>query len=112
MKTIQLILPLGLGLALLIDYIAFPKRARRAWLAMSLVFIVAGSLALFPEPLMLVADFLGVGRPVDVVLYVGLAIMTREFFLSRIRDRELHRELTTLTRELAIARAQNSKTVA
>lgn len=106
MKAIQLLLPIAFVFVLLIDRIAFPKRARRAWRAMAGVFFIAGFFAIFPAPLRLIADLLGVGRPVDVVLYIGLAVLVREFFLSRIRDRELRREITTLTRELAVAHAR------
>ena len=102
----RLIFPAVLLGVLIVDRIAFPKAARRAWWALAGVFALAGLGAVYPEPIQAIASEMGIGRAVDLVLYLAVAILVREFFLSRIRDQELQRELTQLTRTLAVLGAQ------
>lgn len=102
----KFLFPLALVSILVIDYWALPKSARRAWQVLAFTFGGAALLALYTEPLTIVSQWLGVGRPVDAVLYIAVAILVREFFLTRIRHRETQTQLTTLTRALAIQSAQ------
>lgn len=105
MKPIQLLIPGVLVALVLVDRLAFPKRAKRAWTLMALLFALGAGLALYPQPLEFLARQFGVGRPVDFLIYLALAVLIREFFLSRIRHRELARQITLLSREIAISNA-------
>src|SRR6185312_16392125 len=90
-----------------LDYICLPKSARRAWRFMALILGGGAAFALYQKPLDLLPKLLGVGRPVDAVLYLVTAILVREFFLSRFRHRETQAQITQLVRELAIERAKH-----
>ncbi len=97
---------LALIALLILDRIFLPKSAHRAWTLMAVTFSLAAVSAIFTKPLEELAHALGVGRPVDLVIYILVIIGVREFFIARVRHRELHRELTRLVRELAMEKAK------
>lgn len=64
---------------------------------------VGGAVAvLFPRLLSRVADYLGIGRGVDVVLYVGMMALTYLVFRMMIRLYVIEREITTLVQHIAL----------
>ena len=91
-----------LALILVIDWIFLPKQARRAFWIMASVFGAMGVLSLFPEMLSRLASLVGIGRGVDLLLYVALIVLIREYFLSRARQSALEGQLTQLVRQIAI----------
>jgi len=88
-----------------VDWMFLPSSARRSRRLLAGVFFIAGLLALSPEPLFALTGWLGVGRPVDMVMYFSVAVLVRELFISRARVSVLERDLTRLVRVSAIRNA-------
>jgi hypothetical protein len=93
---------------LVIDGIFLPRSSRRMLRLLAVLFAGAALVAIFQEPLFFLASRLGVGRPVDLVMYVVVVILVRELLLSRARFVQLESQVTTLARAEALrsARAQ------
>ena len=93
-------------LLLLVDRIFLPRSARRAWTLMACFMGVAAALSLSPGLLASVSGWLGVGRPVDLILYLTTVLLLREVFLSRARSDRTLRALTQITRAQAMSTAR------
>lgn len=77
-----------------------------AWIALW----VAASVAIFdPDILARIATFLGIGRGVDLVLYVSILAFSIAFFLVYLRFRRLDEQLTQIIRHLAIRDAERDE---
>lgn len=82
------------------------------WLRMGSVRVFASALTLIcfagiyfiwvPRNLTLVANWLGVGRGADLLLYIFLTFVMFELLIVRIRDKEQSELITRLARRLAI----------
>ncbi len=95
-----------------IGYLVFLRRNKLPFHIVTVfAMLAAGGLAvLFPESTDQIANSVGVGRGVDLITYVlEVAVM---FVLIHYYTKfvELQRQLTTLTREMAILRAELDKT--
>ncbi len=67
--------------------------------------LLAAAAVLFPRLLTQVAQFLGVGRGADLLLY-GLTVVFLGYVASSYRRmRQMEQQVTTLARELALRRA-------
>jgi len=90
-----------------IGYLVFLRRNRLP-IHIVVVFVIlgAGAIAvLFPERTDVVANYMGVGRGVDLITYlfeVAAIFILIHYYTKFV---ELQRQMTTLTRELAILRA-------
>ncbi|MEO8707185.1 MAG: DUF2304 domain-containing protein [Kofleriaceae bacterium] len=107
--VIRILLLLGLAT---IGWFIFLRRNRLPFHIMT-VFVLIGFAALaviFPDLTQDVADLVGVGRGADLVTYI--AIVSVMFVLLHYYTKfvELQRQLTTVTRELAILRAEVDRT--
>jgi hypothetical protein len=91
---------------LIVDKIFMPKHAKRAWQMMAFAYSFAIIFALFPGILTSIAEVLGIGRGVDVIIYCLSFILIREIFISRSRQNSSERQMTILTRQFAIFNAQ------
>lgn len=91
---------------LAVDFVFLPRASRRAWLMLVAAFGAASTMALFPGEWGAVAHWLGVGRPVDVLIYAATALLVREMFLARARYTRHEAQITELVRALAIERAR------
>jgi len=94
-----------------IGYLVFLRRNKLPFHILTVFAMLgAGGLAvLFPESTDQIANSVGVGRGVDLITYVlEVAVM---FVLIHYYTKfvELQRQLTTLTREMAILRAEVDK---
>jgi len=89
------------------DWIFLPKQARRGFWLMAAVFALIGVLAFLPGLLNRAAALVGIGRGVDLVLYLAVIGLIREYFLSRARQGALEAQLTQLVRQLAIDRPKS-----
>jgi hypothetical protein len=108
MRPIQFILIGGLLSLLVIYWYAFRSALWNRMLA--LVFLVAGLFAvLFPEYTTVIAEWLGVGRGTDLVMYLFFltAIFIGALFFSKIA--RVERCQTEIVRALAIANARSAK---
>lgn len=91
-------------------FILWPARgARRLALRRigTLLLVVAAIAAIiFPQALSAVAEWLGVGRGADLLLYGTVIAFVGWAFLSRMERRRLERQITLLARAQALAHAQ------
>lgn len=68
----------------------------------SLVWILVGVVAVWPDTTYLVADLVGITRGADLVLYLGLLLAFFILFRNAVRMEKIERNLATLVRELAL----------
>ena len=78
---------------------------RREGLAWAVVWLATGLAILLPDLTIVVAKGVGIGRGADLVLYCTVIVMLVGFFMVYARLRRLRRDLTLLTRHLAIREA-------
>jgi hypothetical protein len=90
---------------IIFDAVSLSRAARRAWYALTLVFVVAAATAIFPGILAAVSRELGVGRGTDAVLSFVVVVLIRELVLTRWRLLQLERALTKVVRSEAIQHA-------
>lgn len=69
--------------------------------------IGSGAAILFPHVLTRVANFLGVGRGTDLLLYALVIAFIGSLAMASRRATELGRRLTAVTRELALLEARH-----
>ena len=75
---------------------------RREGLAWAFVWLATGVAIARPGLTIVVAKALGIGRGADLVLYCTVIVMLVGFFMVYARLRRLRRDLTLLTRHLAL----------
>ena len=78
---------------------------RREGLAWAVVWLATGLAILLPDLTTVVAKSLGIHRGADLVLYCTVIVMLVGFFMVYARLRRLRRDVTLLTRHLAIREA-------
>lgn len=93
-------------LLLSIDAVFVTKGAWRSQRLYMVILLGACVVAIAPRYFTPVAEGLGVGRLVDVVLYFTTVILVRELFISRARYVRLERRLTLLGRGVALEGVQ------
>ena len=87
---------------MIIDFTAYPKNARKAlfWMAATFRFLL---LFILNVPVFeKISKTLGVGRPVDILIYLSIIFFWRSFFRSQLKNSQINRDLTNLTRYLAL----------
>ena len=75
---------------------------RREGLIWASVWLATGVAIARPSLTVLVADYLGIGSGAHLVLYCAVIVMLIGFFMVYARLRRLRRDLTLLSRHLAI----------
>lgn len=104
MTTFQLVaLPL-LALLVVVTATAVVRSrvTRRVGLAWIVLWISAAVAIAFPELLVWLANFLGIGRGTDLVLYVFILVGFVAFFVTYLRFRRLEEQMTEIVRHIAI----------
>ncbi len=97
----------GFVLVLLaIDRVFLPNTARRTRLLLTVVFVSVAVLALFQKPMFAIAEALGVGRPVDLIVYVSVVLLFRELLVTRERFHRLEKRVVVLARAQALENVQ------
>lgn len=81
---------------------------RREGLAWTVVWLGTGIAIARPDLTTLVARVLGIRRGADLVLYCAVMVMLVGFFMVYARLRRLRRDLTLLSRHLAIREATST----
>ncbi len=105
---------LFVGLAALLFFMSL-LAAHRGWstrregLASAVVWFVAGCAILWPDATTRIAQFFGLGRGANLLLYATALAMLVGFSMVYIRLRHLRRELTMLVRHLAIVEADRGQ---
>jgi hypothetical protein len=97
--------------------LGFAGLAACGWLRMGRVRVFAAALTLIclagiyfiwsPSDLTFVANFIGVGRGADLLLYIFLTFVMFELLMVRIRDKERDELITRLARRIAIEQAKH-----
>lgn len=98
---------LGILLLLTLAAAAFKKATRGEAVFWSLVWICAGAGVFRPDLSMTLARKLGIGRGADLLLYCAVGVMLVGFMMVYVRLRRLRREITLITRHLALKEAQS-----
>lgn len=73
------------------------------------VWIVLGVVVFFPDITGSLAEKLGIGRGIDVVIYVSIGLLYYLIFRLYVMLEETEREITRLVREIAISRKKKKK---
>jgi small membrane protein len=109
--VIQLLLALILLAALVLTWRRAKQNAlsRRAAILWSLLWIGAAFVVLNPDVANWFANVVGVGRGVDAVLYLSVALIVYLLFRIFLRLEKTERDLTKLVRRIAIDEAQAKK---
>ena len=68
----------------------------------SIFWIVAGIITIVPNSTYIVANFVGIGRGADLVIYVSLALLFYILFRVFYRLEKIEKNITQITRELAL----------
>ncbi|MDP3771586.1 MAG: DUF2304 domain-containing protein [bacterium] len=68
----------------------------------ALLWVAVGFVSFIPELTNRLADFLGIGRGADVVIYAAIVVLLALLFRVSVRLEQLDRAITTVTRELAL----------
>lgn len=113
MNLFQIMAVVVLGTAILWEGIRLLRSARGRGLraARLFVWLSASAAIAYPEFPQRVAEYLGIGRGADAVLYLFvLAFLWVSFFLYS-RQLRLQRQITQLTRHLAIRDAQHGNAI-
>ncbi|MFH1099233.1 MAG: DUF2304 domain-containing protein [Candidatus Uhrbacteria bacterium] len=66
------------------------------------LWVGVGVVALIPEATNRLADFFGIGRGADVVLYSAIVVILALVFRMSVRLEQLDRAITRVTREIAL----------
>lgn len=102
---IQVVLILALAV-LLVYAISQRSKAPGPALAMIVGAIVGVALVLFPETTTMIAEWLGVGRGADLVLYLFVLMTLAAIFNLHLRNRATAVRLTELARAIALMSAK------
>jgi len=102
---IRVLLLLGLAS---IGWFVFLRRNRLPLHIMTVFALlgIAGAAVVFPDLTQTAANFVGVGRGTDLVLYIAVVAMMFVLVHYYTKFVELQRKLTDMTREVAILRTE------
>ena len=108
MTIIQLILLLGIATSLVL-YLKFFRSVLRDRLIALMIFIIAVTAILFPELTTVIANYLGVGRGTDLLIYILATASTFAFILIGTRLLNIEKNITELVRHIAIINAEKPR---
>lgn len=106
MSIASLFLLAVIALVLLVDYAKFGRGSKRLVMMEGIVFAAGGVLVAVPSLAVAVAHRVGIGRGVDVVLYIAIIWLARESIHTRYGRWKETERLTRLVRTLAIQSAR------
>lgn len=78
----------------------------------TLVWLLALVGVLLPATTTKIADFFGVGRGVDVIVYLAISILFYLIFRIYVMIEDLRRDLTKIVREIATSNISKKTTIA
>jgi len=108
MTPFQILLVVVLGTLLVITLAAFVRRAgsRPALAGWSMLWLVGLVASFWPQSTTTVANVLGIRRGTDLLLYCTTLLALGGLFMLYVKLRRVRRDLTVLTRHLAVLDAQ------
>lgn len=111
MTTIQLLLVIFILFAISRVILRLREKVLSTQAAFFWLVIWLGAFAmiLLPATTTQIASLFGVGRGVDVILYLALALMFYLIFRGYVMIEDLRHDITAIVRQLAITRVQNNK---
>jgi hypothetical protein len=95
-----------IGALLALDWIKFGRNLRRIFWFELAVFLVGAAFVAVPNVTQRFADFFGIGRGVDFVVYPLLVWLVRESLVSRYERWQEHKRMAELARAVALNNAQ------
>ncbi len=92
-------------------FLRYKDKSIRAFelLFWSIVWVGVVVIASFPAFFTQLSKFFGIGRGVDIVLYVGMIILFYLLFRLYVKIDAQQKEMTKIVREMAIQNAQKKK---
>ncbi|MBI3626733.1 DUF2304 domain-containing protein [Candidatus Uhrbacteria bacterium] len=84
--------------------------SNREMLFWSVIWVVAGLLTIWPGTTSFLASTVGIGRGVDLVVYLALILILYLIFKLIVRVEKLERNLTEIVRHQAVSRPINHDT--
>ena len=97
-----------IGVLLTLDWLKFGRRLRRLFWFELMVFFVGGCFVAVPTVAQEFANFFGVGRGVDFVVYPLIVWLVRESIVSRYTRWEEQKRIADLTRAVALHGAETT----
>jgi len=82
---------------------------RRDGFLLTVLWVLAALGVIWPDATTKIARTLGIGRGLNLVLYTSCLVMAVGFLLTYVRLRRLDRELTLLSRHIALKEAVESR---
>lgn len=83
------------------------KELSIAWLITWIVFwVLVGVVVLLPQTTEIIAAWFGVGRGVDVVIYISIVVLFYLTFKTFLKIQNLERDISKIVQELAISRPE------
>lgn len=76
----------------------------------SIIWIGVIVIALFPSIFVALSLFFGIGRGVDILLYIGMILLFYLLFRLYVKFEAQQKEITALMREVALQNAQKKET--
>jgi hypothetical protein len=71
--------------------------------------LMVGFVVLFPESTSLVANWVGVGRGVDLVIYISVLILFYLVFRTLVRLDKIEKDITKIVRQTALNKEEKQK---
>jgi len=102
---IKFILIAGLGMAAGIYFFGLRSQLRDRFLAL-LLFVTGATFVLFPNFAQAMADLVGIGRGVDLIIYLCIVAILHLIAVLAVRNKQTQDQLTKLTRAVAILDAR------
>ena len=110
-KILLILGALGFGMLILRDHV--PSHHQLLRRAAGLLVMMLGILAvLFPDATNAIAHAVGVSRGADLIFYTSVMVFLYNAVAVSQRIHRLERQVTVLTRELAISRAEQPEPLA
>jgi small membrane protein len=81
----------------------------REFLFWGFIWLTAIIVSIQPDIITFISTFVGIGRGVDVLIYVSITLLFYIIFRILIKIEKLQQEITTLTRAIAIKNVQDKK---
>ena len=92
-------------------YLKFRKKrlSLQGYLAWSILWLAVIVIAVLPSSTGFLAGWLGIGRGIDVVVYLSIILLYYLIFRVYLKMEELRKDITTLVREIAYKSAKKKR---
>lgn len=105
---IQLVLTICFLMLFLVSLVRL-KKVRSFAIFLSVISVIGGYFVWSPVALTKIANYIGVGRGADLLLYIFFIFVVFELLIVKLREKEKEELFTLLIRKLAISEAKYQK---